>query len=243
MSWHFSRAVEAEYLGGGSWVGIPSAPWNAIPFAPADSCSDKMKGACHRSPFGTMFVPSMDATGRALLTWFQAASRARTSATPAAERESAGSTAGFGGKWRGSFARFDPGMSSWRTPRDSLLAGSEPFSGTWPKWGSMRDGVASELRILVRPTRASGSGLWPTLAAQTSAGGPKGLDGGARARVALRKLVDEETAKSMCCGRLNPIWGEWLMGWPAGWTDSACLETAKFHEWRQQHGGFCHDPR
>jgi len=35
---------------------------------------------------------------------------------------------------------------------------------------------------------------------------------------------------------LNPVWVEWLMGWPLGWTDLKPLETAKFREWRQQHG-------
>lgn len=39
-------------------------------------------------------------------------------------------------------------------------------------------------------------------------------------------------------GPLNPPWVEWLMGWPIGWTDLRPLETAKFHEWRLQHGAF-----
>ena len=36
-------------------------------------------------------------------------------------------------------------------------------------------------------------------------------------------------------GPMNPVFVEWLMGWPIGWTDLKPLETAKFHEWRQQH--------
>lgn len=38
--------------------------------------------------------------------------------------------------------------------------------------------------------------------------------------------------------RLNPDWVEWLMGWPIGQTALKPLETGRFHEWRQQHGGF-----
>lgn len=36
-------------------------------------------------------------------------------------------------------------------------------------------------------------------------------------------------------GRLSPMWVEWLMGWPIGWTDLQRLETAKYHLWLQQH--------
>ena len=35
--------------------------------------------------------------------------------------------------------------------------------------------------------------------------------------------------------RLNPVWVEWLMGWPLGWTDLKPLEMGKFQEWQQQH--------
>jgi len=38
-------------------------------------------------------------------------------------------------------------------------------------------------------------------------------------------------------GRLNPEWVEWLMGWPIGATALSPLETDKFQEWQQQHGG------
>lgn len=30
-------------------------------------------------------------------------------------------------------------------------------------------------------------------------------------------------------GKLNPMWVEWLMGWPLGWTDLKRLEMVKFH--------------
>ena len=37
-------------------------------------------------------------------------------------------------------------------------------------------------------------------------------------------------------GALNPMWVEWLMGWPLGWTDLKPLETDKFQQWLEQHG-------
>lgn len=36
-------------------------------------------------------------------------------------------------------------------------------------------------------------------------------------------------------GQLNPMWVEWLMGWPLGWTDLKPLAMDRFHSWQQQH--------
>jgi hypothetical protein len=37
-------------------------------------------------------------------------------------------------------------------------------------------------------------------------------------------------------GKLNPLWTEWLMGWPIGWTDLKPLEMDKSHCVQQQLG-------
>jgi hypothetical protein len=37
-------------------------------------------------------------------------------------------------------------------------------------------------------------------------------------------------------GQLNPMWVEWLMGWPLGWTDLKPLETGKSPSVQQQPG-------
>lgn len=37
-------------------------------------------------------------------------------------------------------------------------------------------------------------------------------------------------------GSLNPLWVEWLMGWPIGWTDLRPLATARFRRWCGSHG-------
>jgi hypothetical protein len=39
-------------------------------------------------------------------------------------------------------------------------------------------------------------------------------------------------------GSLNPMWVEWLMGWPLGWTDLKPLGMDKFHSALQPHGEF-----
>lgn len=39
-------------------------------------------------------------------------------------------------------------------------------------------------------------------------------------------------------GPLNPVWVEWLMGWPMGWTAIEPLEMDRYQQWRRQHGTF-----
>ena len=42
-------------------------------------------------------------------------------------------------------------------------------------------------------------------------------------------------------GALNPVWVEWLMGWPLGWTDCDPLEMDKYRWWRLAHLRFLRD--
>lgn len=35
--------------------------------------------------------------------------------------------------------------------------------------------------------------------------------------------------------RLNPLFVEWLMGWPIGWSGSGSVATESFRLWRQRH--------
>jgi len=45
-----------------------------------------------------------------------------------------------------------------------------------------------------------------------------------------------ETPEEWAGGQLNPMWVEWLMGWPIGWTDLKPLEMDKYQQWLEQHG-------
>jgi hypothetical protein len=53
-----------------------------------------------------------------------------------------------------------------------------------------------------------------------------------------RKTMSKPFSAEEMAGHLNPEWVEWLMGWPIGWTALEPLETARFQEWQQQHGGY-----
>jgi hypothetical protein len=60
--------------------------------------------------------------------------------------------------------------------------------------------------------------------------------------LALQKMMLNitKTATEFCGGRgyLSPMWTEWLMGWPIGWTDLKPLETDKFQQWQHSHSEF-----
>lgn len=229
MSWHFSQALVEEFSAATCSAGEHYAPWKLIPTAQDDSCSAKMKGICHRSPFGMMFVPSTDDHGEDLLTWYLEASPASTSPGQARKPELMESTAGFGWKWPESFAKYSPDSRSWKTRQSCLIEGLAAFSETWPNWGSMHDGECLDLTILAPITCAKGRGSWPTPCRGSSHwGGTFQEVGGSK-----NKLRGTPTGKLY----VNPDFWESLMGWPIGWSGTAPLETAKIREWLQQHSG------
>lgn len=256
MSWHYSQALEEAFLEACSSDGAPSALWRSTPSALDDSCSDKMKDTCHRSPFGMMFVPSTDSRGEGLLTWFLEASRVRTSAWPEKAQESTESEAGSGVKWPASFARYNRDTRSWKTAQLSLFEDLGESSVIWPRWGWMHDGACWERTTSALPTSARGSGFWPTPDAThaeramerrkgitkfptpcTPNGGRRNKPGdieskgsrpdGTKVQVSLESVIG---------GPQNPTWTEWLMGWPLGWTACEPLVTDRFQRWFDWHG-------
>jgi hypothetical protein len=334
MSWLFSQALVEEYSAGTSLAGAPCAQLSVMPTQHRFWRNDKPMDASDLSQFGLTSQLLTAGHGMELLMSYLAAFHAKTSAPPAPARVSAENAAACGPTWRASFARYSPDSSTWKTAQCSLLGDWDEFSETWPRWGSMRNGVSFLRPIPALPICASESGLWPTptvcgnnnqpgasktagwglssaakqwttpsasdarrggtitaamsgssLAQQVNTpafwptptaslgtkGGRvtprKGREGGtlieavsARTwptpnasdatkwsnqtlvdrvlkgqQVRLNTAVSPEGGKG---GQLNPAWVEWLMGWPTGWTELKPLETAKFHEWQQQHGGF-----
>ena len=104
--------------------------------------------------------------GEAISAWLRAASRARTSVTPAKAKASRKATAAAcGSNSSGSFAVYDPNTSSWRMSQRSLFEDSTSFSGAWPGSGTMRNGRCSRRpRLALRTSESGGSALqgWPT---------------------------------------------------------------------------------
>lgn len=162
MSWLFSRALVAEYSEGTCSGGEPSAQLSANPMPQAFLPPDRMTAFCRPSRFGMTFAPSTASLGAELLTWFLAAFRARTFQPPAKAQESTANAPACGGRWRELSVKYDRDTCSWRTHRSLWDEDLSACSLTLPKWGSMRNGVLSELLTLEHRTAANDAGLWPT---------------------------------------------------------------------------------
>ena len=145
MSWHYSQALVAAYSAENSSAGAPSAPSNGSPIPLLYCAPDRMKAFSRLSRFGMTCEPLTENLGAALLTWFRAGFPVRTYPQPEKAQESTEREAACGTTWRESFARWDRGSCSWKTPQCSLLAGLDEFSETWPQWGMMRNGECWEL--------------------------------------------------------------------------------------------------
>lgn len=53
--------------------------------------------------------------------------------------------------------------------------------------------------------------------------------------------IEREAYQAGQAGQLNPVFVEWLMGWPVGWTELKPLAMDKFQEWQQQHSVYWQD--
>jgi hypothetical protein len=255
MSWLYSQALVDAYLGENFLDGEPSAPSNGNPTPQAYLSPDKMTDFSRLSRFGMTYKPLTEDHGAAVLTSFLAAFPARTSVLREKELESQVSGQGCGPTWRASLARFDPATFSWKTAQLSLLGESESSSVIWPRSGMTVDGECWELPMLEPTTSATGSGWWPTptVCGNYNRKGASATSGDGLA-TAVRMWPtptahnsketnapseanrNTPTLAAQAGGKLNPMWVEWLMGWPLGWTDLKPLETDKFHCAPQQHG-------
>ena len=99
---------------------------------------------------------------------------------------------------------------------------------TFEGWATESHQLSASLRqMLERRISASGGGCWlPT----PTAGDAKN----ARNATSSRQPDSQHHSGTTLCdtvhgtgGKLSPLWVEWLMGWPIGWTDCEPLETDK----------------
>jgi DNA (cytosine-5)-methyltransferase 1 len=96
-----------------------------------------------------------------------------------------------GEKWRGSFTKFDPDTSLWKTHQCSLLGDLDEFSETWPQWGLMRNGECWEQQTLAQTIRGTESGFVPNGVDYFHTPNTTGLDGGSNSRKALKQRIEK----------------------------------------------------
>jgi len=177
---------------------------------------------------GMTFAPSTAARGVAVWIAFLLGSRVSRSQSPASDGEPP-TSGGCGQTSRESFAAWDRDSSSWRIPQASFLAGLDTYSETWPRSGSMRNGMCALRPRAEPPISGVGSSYLPT---------PRASDHFLGVRGRLRRYWNlADWLANMCdSGKLNPSLPEWMMGWPSGWTALEPVATESFRRWRRSHG-------
>ena len=145
---------------------------------------------------------------------------------------------------------YDPNTHSLKTLEQSLFEDSGESLVTLPRSGTMRAGRIYELPTWVHRTGGKESGLWPT--PRSSERGDYQYDQGdhSRPRASLSGAVkmwptpqgrdwkgksqrggtegNRDCLPNVVSGSLNPMWVEWLMGYPIGWTDLKHSEIALY---------------
>ena len=139
-----------------------SATWRGKPFQPRSWPRAWRIYPWLRRLSGLTCLPSTAALG--VESWISSLRASRASLTASPESAPEPKTSGGSGPTScGSFARFDPRTSSWKTSQGSLaLAGSTPASVTWPRSGSMRSGRCYARPTLAPLTSGRGCSFWPT---------------------------------------------------------------------------------
>lgn len=174
-----------------------SAPSSGSPSVAKCFSDDSGTACCPCSRSGITSAPSTADPGVARWISSLADSPASPSAPPASDAARRMNET-CGPKPRGSFARWNPRSSSWRTYQISLLTGTlGEYSATWPRAGSMRSGIAFQRQPLAPLTRGIGSGSspyaedypTPTASSYGSSGNGDGNNRASRGRPSLETMA------------------------------------------------------
>jgi len=243
MSWLFSQVLVVEYLGENSLDGKQSVPLNGNPTQQAYCLPDKMTDYSRLSRFGMMFKPLTESRGEELLMLYRAGFHAKTLAQPEKAVELKAKEVECGNKWQELLAKLDPNTLLWKTAQCSLLEDLEQSFQIWPKWGSMRNGECYRQPMLAQITSENECGSLRKYPTPNASDGQRGTmpnwkpvrPSGHPAQYPLGQALRDLTG---IVGKPNPMFVEWLMGWPLQWTDLKPLETGKCHSVQQQHGNY-----
>ena len=243
MSWHYLRELGGESLedicsGGEQCVQLKSKITHAVFY-----CNGKLMDSYLDSLSGTMLEPLTENLGKEKSMLSAVDSHARTSVLRGGGGDLMVKDQDYGAKWQGSFAKYDPNTHSLKTHQCLLFEDSTESCVTLPRWGLMQDGECWEQMTLVQTMKEKESGLLQKYPTPSASDGTRGTmpnwvpirPSGHPAQYPLNQALRDLTG---IIGKPNPIFVEWLMGWPMQWTDLKPLEMDKFHLWQQQHGNF-----
>jgi len=234
--WRSSQALEVASLAESSSDGNASVQSSGNPTPLLYLPPDRMKAFSRLSRYGMTFRPLTEDHGEDLLTWYREASLAKTSAAQGKAQASPASDPECGGTWRGSLARYDRDTSSWRIAQGSFFEECNTYSGTFPRWGTIRNGVLLARGTPVLPTNEKGSGYWLTPRASDMGKGEK-------QSTFLKRMGDRtdrcfQSLPAQLGGRPNPTWVEWLMGWPLYWTSLEKIPIFAYQQWQDETGNW-----
>jgi len=204
MSWLYSRELVEGFLGESSLDGEQSVQSNGTPTQVAYCAPDKMTNFSRLSQSGMTYKPLTEDLGEELLTLYLAGFHAKTLVQQEKAQELTENDQECGEKWHGSFTKFDPSTSSWKTHQCLLEGDLDEFSETWPQWGLMRDGECWEQTTLEQTIRGTESGFVPNGQDKFHTPNTTGLDGGSNSRKALKKRMENWPTPNAWDGKRGP---------------------------------------
>jgi hypothetical protein len=216
----FSQALVEAFSRANCLAGDASAPWNTTPMPQAFWSPDRTIERCDLSRYGMTSARLTADRSAAVLTWFLAGFRARSSA-PQLEDGLLQTISGrsSSGWWQMSFLERSRAKTS--PARQSI--GQRKTSS---RWVTRPTALPLARQTWVVTTCGTGTGFVHTPTCTANYAAPS-----MQKWPSCRSFVH-------AFGKPTPTNHEWLMGWPIGWTASEPLETAKFQQWQQQHGAF-----
>lgn len=142
-------------------VTAASATWNAKPMQPQSWRRAWKTATWTKRLCGMTLPPSTASRGVASFISSLRASPASPGPTLGEGRESQ-TNGGYGTRYSEPFAMYDRQSYSWRTSQASFMEDSDTFSETWPKRGTMRNGMCFRRRKWAQATGGSESLFWGT---------------------------------------------------------------------------------
>ena|SRR5690554_3279251 len=198
------------------------------PIAKASFCRGCKKGICPMHQFGTIYESSLEmfysmpGSYPTLSTSFTEVSRAKRSVLQVLKRAWKESEALFFSKYHDSSTRSSLPSYSLKTCQTLGQKEQNEYAKNWPKEGMIVDGVVYPLVMWERPIKEKGGFYWPTPQASDAKRGDSPATRRRNSPCLSARLNMIAGTKG---GKTNPLWLEWLMGYPIGWTELKPLET------------------